>query len=318
MKIVQAFNQQGRETVALRRRRRARVRHRQAAHPAARDHDRDRHLPDVRRDHHGHLAGRDRRRRGPDERRHDRRLRALRRPARRRVRQPCPKSMATCCAPPARPSAWPSCSRPSPTSARPAEPARAARAGARRARVRACHLPLSDAARDLGAQRFQPRASGRASGWRWSARRAPARRPSSSSPSASTIRSRAASCSTASTCSDADPADVRQRIAMVPQETVIFAASARDNLRYGNWDASEDAAVAGGARRQCRGVPARASRRARHLHGRRRRAPVGRPAPAHRDRPRAAARRAACCCSTKRPRRSTPKASGWCRTRSTG
>lgn len=39
---------------------------------------------------------------------------------------------------------------------------------------------------------------------------------------------------------DADPADVRQRIAIVPQETVIFAASARDNLRYGNWDASED------------------------------------------------------------------------------
>ena len=39
---------------------------------------------------------------------------------------------------------------------------------------------------------------------------------------------------------DADPADVRQRIAMVPQETVIFAASARDNLRYGNWSATED------------------------------------------------------------------------------
>jgi ATP-binding cassette subfamily B protein len=39
---------------------------------------------------------------------------------------------------------------------------------------------------------------------------------------------------------EADPADVRQRIAMVPQETVLFAASARDNLRYGNWDASED------------------------------------------------------------------------------
>ena len=39
---------------------------------------------------------------------------------------------------------------------------------------------------------------------------------------------------------DADPADVRSRIAMVPQETVIFAASARDNLRYGNWDASEE------------------------------------------------------------------------------
>ena len=39
---------------------------------------------------------------------------------------------------------------------------------------------------------------------------------------------------------DADPADIRQRIAMVPQETVIFAASARDNLRYGNWDATEN------------------------------------------------------------------------------
>ena len=39
---------------------------------------------------------------------------------------------------------------------------------------------------------------------------------------------------------DADPADVRRRIAMVPQDTVIFAASARDNLRYGNWDASEE------------------------------------------------------------------------------
>jgi ATP-binding cassette subfamily B protein len=39
---------------------------------------------------------------------------------------------------------------------------------------------------------------------------------------------------------DADPADVRERIAMVPQETVLFAASARDNLRYGNWDASDD------------------------------------------------------------------------------
>ena len=39
---------------------------------------------------------------------------------------------------------------------------------------------------------------------------------------------------------DADPADIRQRIAMVPQEVVIFAASARDNLRYGNWDANED------------------------------------------------------------------------------
>jgi len=39
-----------------------------------------------------------------------------------------------------------------------------------------------------------------------------------------------------------DPIAIRDRIAMVPQETVIFAASARDNLRYGRWDA-DDAAL---------------------------------------------------------------------------
>ncbi|MEP6785201.1 MAG: ABC transporter transmembrane domain-containing protein [Sphingomonadales bacterium] len=37
-----------------------------------------------------------------------------------------------------------------------------------------------------------------------------------------------------------DPAWARARIAMVPQETVIFAASARDNLRYGKWDSSDE------------------------------------------------------------------------------
>ncbi|MBN8808535.1 MAG: ATP-binding cassette domain-containing protein [Sphingomonas sp.] len=40
----------------------------------------------------------------------------------------------------------------------------------------------------------------------------------------------------------ADPAAIRGRIAMVPQETVIFGASARDNIRYGEWDAG-DAAI---------------------------------------------------------------------------
>ncbi|MBA2932843.1 ATP-binding cassette domain-containing protein [Sphingomonas sp. CGMCC 1.13654] len=39
---------------------------------------------------------------------------------------------------------------------------------------------------------------------------------------------------------DADPADIRRRIAMVPQDTVIFGASARDNLRYGRWDADDE------------------------------------------------------------------------------
>ncbi len=39
----------------------------------------------------------------------------------------------------------------------------------------------------------------------------------------------------------ADPAEIRRRIALVPQEGILFAADARDNLRYGNWDASDDA-----------------------------------------------------------------------------
>ncbi len=39
----------------------------------------------------------------------------------------------------------------------------------------------------------------------------------------------------------ADPAEIRRRIALVPQEGVLFAADARDNLRYGNWDASDEA-----------------------------------------------------------------------------
>jgi ATP-binding cassette subfamily B protein len=38
----------------------------------------------------------------------------------------------------------------------------------------------------------------------------------------------------------ADPAEIRARIAVVPQETIIFAASARDNLRYGRWEAGDE------------------------------------------------------------------------------
>ena len=38
----------------------------------------------------------------------------------------------------------------------------------------------------------------------------------------------------------ADPAEVRKRIALVPQDGVLFSANARDNLRYGRWDASDE------------------------------------------------------------------------------
>ncbi len=38
----------------------------------------------------------------------------------------------------------------------------------------------------------------------------------------------------------ADPAEIRRRIALVPQEGVLFAATARDNLRYGHWQAGDE------------------------------------------------------------------------------
>ena len=38
----------------------------------------------------------------------------------------------------------------------------------------------------------------------------------------------------------ADPADIRARLALVPQDGVLFSADARDNLRYGKWDASDE------------------------------------------------------------------------------
>jgi ATP-binding cassette subfamily B protein len=37
----------------------------------------------------------------------------------------------------------------------------------------------------------------------------------------------------------ADPREVRARIALVPQDSVVFAASARDNIRFGRPDASD-------------------------------------------------------------------------------
>jgi ATP-binding cassette, subfamily B, bacterial len=38
---------------------------------------------------------------------------------------------------------------------------------------------------------------------------------------------------------EADPVDVRARIALVPQDSVVFAASARENIRFGRPDASD-------------------------------------------------------------------------------
>lgn len=57
----------------------------------------------------------------------------------------------------------------------------------------------------------------------------------------------------------ADPADIRDRLALVPQDGVLFSANARDNLRYGMWDATDDqvweAARAANAERFLRDLP---------------------------------------------------------------
>ena len=98
MKIVQAFNQQGREAQRF-------TSATEAVFSTARKRiaqgvdDLPDHLAGLLIDHLGHLAGRGRCKRGPDDRRHDRRLRPLRRLAGGRVRRSA-KFMAICCAPP--------------------------------------------------------------------------------------------------------------------------------------------------------------------------------------------------------------------------
>ncbi|QFT76555.1 ABC transporter transmembrane domain-containing protein [Erythrobacter sp. THAF29] len=57
----------------------------------------------------------------------------------------------------------------------------------------------------------------------------------------------------------ADPADIRERLALVPQDGVLFSANARDNLRYGKWEASDqeiwEAARAANAENFLRDLP---------------------------------------------------------------
>ncbi len=53
-----------------------------------------------------------------------------------------------------------------------------------------------------------------------------------------------------------DPAELRAQLALVPQQPTLFAASARDNIRYGRLQAS-DAEVEDAACRRGRCFPAR-------------------------------------------------------------
>ena len=47
----------------------------------------------------------------------------------------------------------------------------------------------------------------------------------------------------------ADPQEVRARIAVVPQETVVFSGSVLDNIRFGKPEASQRGGSRRGARR---------------------------------------------------------------------
>ena len=160
-------------------------------------------------------------------------------------------------------------------------------------------------------------ASRRASASRWSAPRARASRRCSRCCCASTTRSRARCASTASTCASMRPARAaRGLIAVVPQDPVIFAASVLENVRYGR----PEATPRGGARRLRAGARAGVHRApAAGLRHRRSASAASRSPAASAS---ACRSRARCsptgrsCCSTRRPARSTRRASAWCSRRS--
>ena len=81
---------------------------------------------------------------------------------------------------------------------------------------------------------------------------------------------------------DLDPADLRAHIALVPQDSVMFATSVRDNIRFGR---PRGERCRRGARRRigpCGGLHRGAAAKVRYAGRRARRHAVGRPAPAHR------------------------------------
>ena len=74
------------------------------------------------------------------------------------------------------------------------------------------------------------------------------------------------------------------QIGLVPQDTVLFGASARENIRYGRPGASDEEIEAAARRGGGGRVPAPAAARVRHVPRRTRHAAFGRAAPAHRAR----------------------------------
>ena len=117
--------------------------------------------------------------------------------------------------------------------------ARAAGAGARRRRLRQCQLRLSDAAGRAGGRRRFAVGARRREG----RDRRPLRRRQEHAVSSAAAVLRSGLPATISfdgvPISDADPREVRARIALVPQDSVVFAATARENIRFGRPDATD-------------------------------------------------------------------------------
>ena len=141
-------------------------------------------------------------------------------------------------------------------------------------------------------QRLHPAACGRASGWRWSGPRAPARARSSACCCASTTRSPAGCWWTASTCATPIRREVRARMALVAQDAPLFSGSAAENIRFGREDASDAEVVQAAVRAaQAEGFLAALPQGFDTPVGERGPQPVRRPAPAPGDRPRPGPRR---------------------------
>jgi hypothetical protein len=111
---------------------------------------------------------------------------------------------------------------------------------------------------------------------------------------------------------DVKLADLRERIALVPQDTVIFSASILENIRFRGpmpVRGSHGGSPAGAGGRVCRA----AWRGVQHPRGRARRDLVGWSAAAGGDCPGGAAFCTRCCCWMKPPARWMPRASNMCR-----
>ena len=178
-------------------------------------------------------------------------------------------------------------------------------------------LPLSVAAATRRRSTTSRSTSRRAKTSRSSARRAPARRRYSSCCCASTIRSGARAHRRRRRAQRRSARGAR-RLAVVPQDPVIFAASVLENVRYGRPDASEAEVRAACDAAFATEFIAQLPQALREQPRRARRAAFRRAAAATRDRARDSRRPARSCCSTRRRARSTPRASAWSSSRSSG